>query len=328
VPGRWRPATWRSAALTLAAALGLAACHERETTTLAPPLPSQAHDAPGTARAAGAGEGGNSPPAAVFRTRPAADAGGVIAGGSSFEVTFNLCQTTDADADDELRFTFDFDGDGQVDSLGHCRASHRYEVGAYETGCVGAVACVSDRQPEHRVCRTYQVCAIGRTRETGPGPGPQPTPSPEPTPEPSPSPDPVFTQQTIAGDFTPIASRDAWSFTALPGTEVSLSVDTVSADTAYAMQACVSTTPTWRDCIRPASRDRPPCSYSPPGGIGCPRKTTVLAGSGPRVYYLVIGGFRFTRTDGLYTVFVRSSPGVSRLVLALDNGDQPASVEE
>ena len=325
MPGRWKAVPRASLSLALAGALGAAGCQERETTTLAPALPSQADEPVGTARAAAGGEGGNTAPAAVFRTRPAADEAGVIAGGSSFEVTFNLCQTTDPDPGDELRFTFDFEGDGNVDSLGHCRATRRYEVGPYETGCVSAVACVSDRQPDHRVCRTYQVCAIGRTRERGPaGPSPEPTPSPQPTP----TPEPVFTEQTIAGDFTAIASRDAWAFTAAPGTEILIAADTVSAETAYAMMACVSTSPAWRDCLRPTSKDRVPCSFSPPGGIGCPRKTTVVPGTVPRVYYLVIGGFRFTRTDGLYTVFVRANPGIGRLVLAVDNGEQPASIEE
>jgi hypothetical protein len=215
-----------------------------------------------------------------------------------------------------------------VDSLGHCRATRRYEVGPYETGCLGAVACVSDRQPDHKVCRTYQVCAIGRAREGAPGPGPTPSPDPTPTPEPSPTPEPVFTEQEIAGDFTPFASRDAWAFTAEPGTEVSFVADTVSSETAYAMMACVATGPTWRDCLKPAAKDRTPCAYPPPGGLGCPRKTTVVTGPGRRTYYLVIGGFRFTRSEGLYTVFVRASPGIGRLVLALDNGEQPLSVED
>jgi hypothetical protein len=280
-------------------------------------------DADGGAAAASAADGSaNQPPNAVFRTRPRADPDGTIAGGAAFEVTYNLCPSTDPDPGDELRFSFDFDGDGLTDERGSCRVAHRYEVGAYETGCTATTACVSDRQPEHKVCRTFQVCAIGRTPEGAPAP--LPTPTPEPTPTPSPSPGGI-TQQTVEGDLGPIASRDAWAFEAEAGTELFLALDTLSAESAYLMQACVSTSSAFRDCLPPASKDRVPCSFPPPGGLGCPRRTTMLPHDG--VYHVLIGGFRFTREPGRYSLFVRAQPGIGPLGLAVDDGDHPASVE-
>jgi hypothetical protein len=294
----------------------------------APPASGSREGGRATASAA-TEDGGNQLPTAVFRTRPRPDAAGVISGGSSFEVTYNLCHSTDPDPGDELRFTFDFDGDGTVDERGSCRATHRYEVGTYETGCQTTRACVSDRQPEHVVCQAFPVCAIGR-RPDPPAPDvsptPEPTPTPGPTPTPTPTPDPDrFVEQTIEGDLSPIAARDAWAFEADAATEVFFALDTVSSESAYLMQACVSTSPRVRDCLRPLSHDRPSCAYPPPGGLGCPRRTTVLPRRG--VYYLVVAGFRFTRTPGAYTVFVRAHPAIGRLTLAVNNGDHPASVE-
>ena len=318
---------FQATTLLVPCALALAlACRRAPVTgpeTTAPTSTAAGADA----RAAASSEtdgAANQPPRAVFRTRPRAGEDGVIAGGSSFEVTYNLCPSTDPDPGDQLRFSFDFDGDGTVDERGHCRATRRYEVGAYESGCTKTTACVSDRQPDHAVCRTFQVCAIGRTPEGAPGPAP--TPTPEPTPTPSPDPDPErLTQQTVTGQLRPIASRDAWAFEAEGGTEVFYALDTLSSESAYLMQACVSTSGAFRDCLPAVSRDRVPCSFPPPGGLGCPRRTTMLPADG--VYYVVIGGFRFTQEPGQYSVFVRALPGIGPLGLAVNDSDHPASVE-
>ncbi len=307
-------------ALIVAAAVLATACQREAVTTpeLSPSSPGDASaDARATdARMTAATNGENQPPDAVFRTRPRADGTGVIAGGAAFEVTFNLCQSSDPDPGDDLHFTYDFNGDGVVDVRGHCRSTHRYEVGTYESACTPATACVSDRQPDHMACRTYQVCSQGRERDRAPSPEPTPTPGEQ-----------VFVEQTIAGGLTPFASRDAWAFTAEPGSEVTVFVDTVSSATAYWMQTCVSTSTRLPDCLRPESKDRVACSYPPPGGLGCPRKTTVLPPGSRGVYYVIVGGFRFTPSVGQYTATVRAAPGIGALSLALDNSDHPASVE-
>ena len=97
--------------------------------------------------------GGNSPPAAVFRTTPPADPDGTIRGALPLGVTFNTCASTDPDEGDELKTTYDFDGDGTVDLAGHCRASRHFDAPAHVR------VCVTDRQPGHEVCRSYVIGA-------------------------------------------------------------------------------------------------------------------------------------------------------------------------
>jgi hypothetical protein len=306
----------RRALVCLAASVALAgtACSRTSPTGPESSASTGRIDEAGRARASEAGAEGNQAPTAVFRTRPRADGDDVIVGGSSFDVTFNLCQSTDPDPGDELRFSYDFDGDGNVDELGHCRASHHYEVAAFASECATAVVCVTDRQPEHKICRRYDVCAFGRSRE----PAPSQSPGPELRPE-----------QHIEGDLRPLASRDAWAFTGEPGLEVTLEVDTISSETAYLMQGCISTTNRWADCLKPQAKERVPCSYPPPGGLGCPHKTTVLPPSagGDDVYYVIVGGLRFTQTPGAYTAVVRANPGIGTLALVVDNGDEEPHIE-
>src|SRR6185503_1632543 len=103
-----------------------AGCRRATVTAPEAPLPSSSREGGRATASAASEDGGNQPPVAIFRTRPRPGAEGVISGGSSFEVTYNLCQSTDPDPGDELRFTFDFDGDGTVDERGSCRATHRY----------------------------------------------------------------------------------------------------------------------------------------------------------------------------------------------------------
>jgi hypothetical protein len=90
-------------------------------------------------------------PTAVFRTTPRADAGGNIPGGFPLQVTFNTCPSTDTDEGDRLKTTYDFDGDGVVDYAGHCRQTHVFEDHARPR------ICVTDRTPDHQVCRSYVV---------------------------------------------------------------------------------------------------------------------------------------------------------------------------
>jgi hypothetical protein len=99
----------------------------------------------------------NTIPDLFILTTPRADAQGRVSGPGPLSVTFNACPSTDADEGDRLRATFDFDGDGQVDAAGHCRATHEYTADAR------AVVCVSDRQPDHRVCREFSIELRSRT---------------------------------------------------------------------------------------------------------------------------------------------------------------------
>jgi hypothetical protein len=133
----------------------------------------------------------NQPPVAVFKVRPAADAGGRISGPSPLHVTFNTCQSSDPDPGDLLKTTYDYDGDGTVDYSGHCRQTR-----AYDGGCTAARVCVTDRVPGdgHTVCKTYEVCVAGAG---GGGGQPAPTPGPPGTW--------VFTQQGGASWTQPAA---------------------------------------------------------------------------------------------------------------------------
>jgi hypothetical protein len=103
----------------------------------------------------------HSEPDAVFKVNPTRGADGVVRGQSPFDVTFNMCQSRDPDPGDELRFTYDFDGDGTVDARGPCRATNTYRAPRATERCRQAITCVSDRQPDHSVCRTWEVCVSG-----------------------------------------------------------------------------------------------------------------------------------------------------------------------
>ena len=113
------------------------------------PLPT----APTTSGAGADGDGpmsAQSLPNAVFRTVPAADAGGTISGNNPLLVQFNNCQSRPANEDDDLKFSYDFDGDGTVDAFGHCRWEHTY------TKPASPRVCVSDRRGND-VCQTWDV---------------------------------------------------------------------------------------------------------------------------------------------------------------------------
>jgi hypothetical protein len=102
----------------------------------------------------------NVAPEVVIVTTPRADADGRITGRTPLAVTFNTCPSADLDEGDRLRSTYDFDGDGTVDESGHCRATHVYSTTSR------AEVCVSDRQPDHRVCRSFSIEAADRPART------------------------------------------------------------------------------------------------------------------------------------------------------------------
>lgn len=275
-------------------------------------------DVPAVASAAGEGTahatgetGGNQPPTAVFKTTPPANDESVIVGGHSLDVTFNLCQSSDPDPGDELRFWFDYDNDGKEDEYGHCRATHHYEVGEFDSACVFSTACVSDRQPQHAVCHTYQVCTFGRSR-------PAPGPSTEPAPSPTPTPEPGLTEQHVEGDFAAPYSKDVWSFTASAGTDVTVRLDTVSQATAYVMAVCISKSTRRRDCITATSVARVDCSFGDEL-VKCPIKSYVLPENGG-LYHVLVTGFRpFARDDGEYVLAMTAHPGTGVLTMEENN---------
>jgi hypothetical protein len=135
---------------------------------------------------------------------------------------------------------------------------------------------------------------------------------------------PTYTLQNISGTLAPTASRDAWRFSAEPGTNVTITVDTVSEETAYTLSACISSTPATRDCIKPVTRTRVDCSFPPPFGK-CPVNTYVLPADSDGIYYFIVNGFRFfanpkKKVDGEYVGTLSTSPGVGRIELEVDNG--------
>jgi hypothetical protein len=97
------------------------------------------------------GVGALAVPDPVFKNRPAANALDEIYGYFPLTVNFNLCRSTDPDPGDQLRYTFDFDNDGTVDFRGTCRAAYTYFVPS------SAKVCVSDRNPDGEVCKTYAI---------------------------------------------------------------------------------------------------------------------------------------------------------------------------
>jgi hypothetical protein len=111
----------------------------------------------------------NQPPILELRVRPAPDETGEVDGFDPFEVSFNLCRSSDPDPEDDLRFTFDLDGDGGIDVRGTCRTQHTY-TRADGPGCRPVTACVSDRIPGHESCKQVRVCLLtsGRGRQGSP----------------------------------------------------------------------------------------------------------------------------------------------------------------
>lgn len=287
-----------------------------------------APDVPAAAPAGGEGSvhatavNSGSPPFAVFKTTPPANDESVIVGGNALDVTFNMCQSSDAD-EDELRFWYDYDDDGKIDELGHCRATHHYQVKEFDSACVYSKVCVSDRQPSHAVCHTYQVCTFGKPRPAASpspdgSPSPSPSPSVSPTPEPTPTPPPALTDQIEDGDFAAPSSKDIWSFSASAGTSVTVKLDTVSEETAYIMSICLSTSTKRVDCIKSVSRARVDCAFGN-RFAKCPVRSYVLP-SNQGIYYLIVNGFRLGADQpGQYTMEMTALPGTGPLKLDQNN---------
>jgi hypothetical protein len=138
----------------LAGVVTLSCGDSSPTAPQAPPSTVTAPASEGTAAALGE-------PNAVFNANPAPGGDGVIRGESPLTVTFNMCKSRDDDEGDSLKFTYDYDGDGTVDERGICRGSNTYTARRGSEKCSKAVTCVSDKQPDHNVCHTWEVCVAG-----------------------------------------------------------------------------------------------------------------------------------------------------------------------
>jgi hypothetical protein len=104
-----------------------------------------------------------------------------------------------------------------------------------------------------------------------------------------------------------IFSRDAWRFTALADSDVTLKAEKTSAQSArYILYTCISTTDRLSGCVHNRIRNN-----------GEQQVTLHQAGT----YYVVVAGLRLLKVDGKYRVRVTSDPGISSLELMLDNAD-------
>jgi hypothetical protein len=284
------------------AALAVGACRNEQPTSpdvLSAPGSGSRASASSNTTTAVANAGANVPPNAVFKTRPAAGSDGVIAVGEVvdtvdvFDVTFNMCASTDPDPGDDLGFTFDFDGDGAVDYYGHCRATHRYSA-ADLAACRAAVVCVRDRQPDHVICNNYSVCPIAPR-------APQQATS---------------TNQSVQGSHPP-GAMDVYSFTATAGTTLQIRGDTVAAATAYDLYIRLSTTPDNSGFLANGDDDWA-CTFPPPS-FGCPDFPASIPTTG--TYYLLVSeaANSYAGAIGEYAATIVASQPISSLSQVSDN---------
>jgi hypothetical protein len=108
-------------------------------------------------------------PRVVFKIKPGPDANGVISGSGTpdkpFNVTFNMCASTDPD-NDPMLFGIDIDGNGTLDDQGttggHCRQTIPYTAEQGEVRRIRPTMCVVDLDPtgaprRERTCKTYNL---------------------------------------------------------------------------------------------------------------------------------------------------------------------------
>jgi hypothetical protein len=123
------------------------------------------------------------------------------------------------------------------------------------------------------------------------------------------------------GDALPTGDQDVWEFEANPGTFFNVFVDTISLDTAYDIEACLSTSPSSVDCFA-FGDDNGPCSYPPPA-FGCPAINVTLPEDADGLYYLLIesggGSSGFVGPVGNYRATVTPSKPLGAFMLVLDN---------
>jgi hypothetical protein len=122
--------------------------------------------------------------------------------------------------------------------------------------------------------------------------------------------------------------EDSLAFQALPGTHITATVDTVSAATAFDIEACISGTPGGECLPGLAGDDDFACTFPPPS-FSCPRFGGLLPADpdNDNVYYLRInsgsGASNFAGPTGEYrasTLVTAGPTGMCPLVPVLDNG--------
>jgi hypothetical protein len=134
----------------------------------------------------------------------------------------------------------------------------------------------------------------------------------------------------VNGSVLPLDNfdEDSFAFQSAPGTYITATVDTVSAGTAFDIEACISDTPQGSCLPGFQGDDNFSCTFPPPS-FACPRfgGTLPADSDGDNVYYLRInsgsGASNFAGPTGDYraSLLVTSGPtGACPAIPALDNG--------
>jgi len=135
--------------------------------------------------------------------------------------------------------------------------------------------------------------------------------------------------QIFAGVVLPTESfdEDGWAFQAAPGDHITVTVDTVSAATAFDPEACISGTPNGTCLPDLQGDDNFSCSFAPPA-FACPRFGGELPADpdGDNIYYVRVnsgsGPINFAGPQGEYRgsiLFVSGPTGACPMVQVLDN---------
>ncbi len=129
------------------------------------------------------------------------------------------------------------------------------------------------------------------------------------------------TSRAAGGDSWPSYDQDVYSLGGSSGTVFIASVDTVSAETAFDIEACVSTTSSSADCFA-FGDDQMACTYPPPS-FGCPRLQGTLPADGDGIYYLLVesgsAASGYAGPYGLYEATITAYGWISPLTLVYDN---------
>ena len=136
--------------------------------------------------------------------------------------------------------------------------------------------------------------------------------------------------QVFTGSVLPKENfdEDGWAFQATPGDQITVTVDTVSAATAFDLEACLSGTPNGACLPGFQGDDNFTCSFPPPA-FACPRFGGILPADpdGDNIYYVRAnsgsGAGNFVGPVGNYrgTILITSGPtGACPVVQYLDNG--------
>ncbi len=130
------------------------------------------------------------------------------------------------------------------------------------------------------------------------------------------------------GDSWPGYDQDVYSFTATAGSLLTFQVDTLSAASAFDIEACVSTVDDVSGCFI-FGDDEMPCIYPPPQNA-CPKFQVALPFDDDGVYYLFVesgsGDENYAGPLGLYFARVDGRGTMSSFDLIHNN--QPGTIED